>query len=98
MFKRNSYHSFSEEFQTVIGVMAEILPKEPKIGDVGCVPNDGTREKVAKSSSTGSRQWLSARLSSLAMCGVTTTDPLGSQSRGRLDDVLGQAWFPHMPG
>lgn len=78
--------------------MTEILPKGTKIGDVGDVPNDGTREKVAKSSSTGSRQWLSARLSSLSMCGERTADPLGSQSRGRLDDVLGQAWFPHMPG
>lgn len=77
--------------------MIEIIPKEYKIGDVGGVPNDGIEERSIRVHQQAPDSGCRPDSAAWVMCGVTTANPLGSQSRGRLDDVLGRAWFPHMP-
>ena len=93
------YISAKRNFQTSGWVAWQIFSQNKyQICNVGGAPNDGVEERSIKVHQQAPDSGCRPDSAAWVMCGVTTTDPLGSQSRGRLDNVLGRAWFLHMPG
>ncbi|CAB1418082.1 unnamed protein product [Pleuronectes platessa] len=72
--------SVERKFRTIEGGVTELLLNWYNIGGHGRSIKSG---KVDWSSSTGGRQRLSARLGSLAMCGVTNRQSSGVSIQGQ---------------